>query len=209
MLFVNPEQVKYCQLTQTIGDKLKTIAGISYGDKLFIKLHSFPKEEKQAAIEKAKAISLENKGHFLIILVEEKTDYVIWQENDQVKQKSDKIQDMPVAEINLKSLVNKMRNEKGINIKDHWYNLRVYHHCFLGSEAVAWLIEYLKISHEKAMGIGKRLIAEKWIHPLNNEHDFKDENVLYRFYVDEKSEPKQPDKQMLDTDKIKKLFSLS
>jgi Domain found in Dishevelled, Egl-10, and Pleckstrin (DEP) len=87
--------------------------------------------------------------------------------------------------------------------------LRVYHHCFLGSEAVAWLIESLKISHEKAMGIGKRLIAEKWIHPLNNEHDFKDENVLYRFYVDEKSEPKQPDKQMLDTDKIKKLFSLS
>lgn len=112
MLFVSTDQVKYCQVTCFINNELQTLKGISYGDKLFTKLHSFSKNEKHDAIEKAKAISLENKGHFLVILVEENEKYVIWQQNDQVKIKKPK--DVNISEINLQELVTKMRNIGGI-----------------------------------------------------------------------------------------------
>ncbi|WP_353929353.1 hypothetical protein WJM97_13610 [Okeanomitos corallinicola TIOX110] len=204
MLLVAAEQVEYCQITYSRDNKLHTIDGMSYGGKLFTKIEFFPKHEKQAAIEKAKFMSVENKGHFLVILVEESTNYDIWQENDQVKIKSHDTKDIDIADINLEELVTKMRNVGGIRIEDRRHNLRVYHRCFVGKEAVAWLIESLKISQENAILLGQRLVDEKWIHHVTNDHNFKDEQLFYRFYWDEKQDDK-----LLNPNKIKKFFSLS
>ena len=186
MLLITGDQVKYCQISYSVGNEVRTLDGMSYRDKLFIKLHSFPKNQKQAAIEKAKVIALENKGHFLVILVEERENYVIWQENDQVKIKVPEPKHIPISEINLEQLVAKMRNVGGIRIEDRRYKLRVYPRCFVGSEAVIWLMESLKLSHENAIRLGQRLVDEKWIHHVADDHSFKDEYLFYRFYWDEK-----------------------
>ncbi|TAE55012.1 MAG: mechanosensitive ion channel protein [Nostocales cyanobacterium] len=209
MLLISAEQIKYCQLAYTKNNQQHTKKGMFYNNKLFTKIESFPKQEKHHAIEKAKFISVENKGHYLIIVVEETNTYDIWQQNDHVKIKSHETKDEnKVSEINLEELVKKMRNVGGIRIENRRYNLRVYHRCFVGKEAVAWFMEHLKISHEKAIVLGQRLIQEKWIHHVTNEHEFKDENLFYRFYWDEKLEEK-PEEKLLDGNKIKKFFSLS
>lgn len=186
MLLVTANQVKYCQVIYTIDDKSQIIDGMSYRNKLFIKLHSFLKSEKDIAIQKAKDIYLENKGRFLVILVEEIRNYVIWIENEQVKIKSQELKDIPISEINLEELVAKMRNVGGVRIENHWYNLKIYRKSFVGNEAVIWLMNSLKISRENAIRLGKRLVDEKWIHHVTDDHTFKDEYLFYRFYWDEK-----------------------
>jgi hypothetical protein len=208
MLLVAADQVKYCQVSYFRDNEVHTRDGISHGEKLFTKLYSFPKTEKHHAIEKAKYISVENKGHFLVLVVEETESYDIWQENDQVKLTSHTQKSISANEINLEKLVTKMRNVGGIRIEDRWHNLRLYHRCFVGKEAVAWLMEILKISHQQAIELGQRLVDEKWIHHVTNDHQFKDEYLFYRFYWDEKQEEKQDDK-LLDPTKLKKFFSLS
>jgi hypothetical protein len=186
MLLVTADQVEYCQVTYSADNEVHTVDGMSYGGKLFLNLHSFPKNEKQNAIEKAKFISVENKGHLLIILVEENNNYVIWQQNNEVKIKSQKPKEISISEIDLKKLVSKMRNIDGIRIEDRWYKLRVYRRCFVGNEAVAWLMESFKLSQENAIRVGQILIDKKFIHHVTDDHDFKDEYLFYRFYWDEK-----------------------
>lgn len=95
-----------------------------------------------------------------------------------------------------------------IRIENRWYNLRFHPRCFVGSEAVIWLMQSLKISHENAILLGQRLIDEKLIHHVTDNHAFKDEYLFYRFYWDEKQEEKNEEK-LLDPNKIKKFFSLS
>ena len=208
MLFIAADQVEYCQVTYSQDNQLKTTDGIYYRNKLFTKLSSFPKTEKHNAIEKAKSVSVENKGHFLVILVEESENYDVWQENHQVKLISQTLSNISVNDVDLEKLVTHMRNVGGIRIEDRWYKLRVYHRCFVGKEAVAWLMETLKISHAQAIKLGQRLVDEKWIHHVTNEHEFKDEHLFYRFYWDEKQE-ENTDEKLLDTSKIKKFFSIS
>jgi hypothetical protein len=186
MLLISADQVEYCQVTYSVDNEIRILDGMSYGGKLFLKLHSFPKNEKQNAIEKAKLISVENKGHFLIVLVEESEHYVIWQQNNQLKIKNQKPKEISISEIDLEELVSKMRNIGGIRIEDRWHNLRVYRRCFVGKEAVVWLMESLKLSRENAILLGQRLVDEKLIHHVTNDHEFKDEFLFYRFYWDEK-----------------------
>lgn len=208
MLLVTADQVKYCRLIHSKNNKLYTIDGISYREKLFTKLHSFPKNEKHAAIEKAKFISVENKGQFLVILVEQRKSHEIWQENNKVKIKSQRIKDIAINEINLEALVAKMRKNDGIKIENRRYRLRIYQRCFVGSEAVIWLMTSLKLSRENAILLGQRLVTEKLVHHVTDAHTFKDQNLFYRFYEDEKQGDKEEDK-LLNPKKIKKLFSLS
>ncbi|NES99046.1 MAG: mechanosensitive ion channel protein [Sphaerospermopsis sp. SIO1G2] len=202
MLLVTAEQVKYCQVTYHKNNQRHITEGMSYGNKLFTKINSFPKPEKHTAIERAKFVSVENKGYYLVILVEETDKYDIWQENDHVKIKSSSQPNINIAHINLEELVTKMRNVGGIRIEDRRHKLRTYHRCFVGKEVVAWLIENLKLSHNQAILLGQKLMDEKWIHHVTNDHKFKDEYLFYRFYWDEKSA-----NQLLNGNAIKKYFS--
>ncbi|MEA5616446.1 hypothetical protein VB711_01125 [Cronbergia sp. UHCC 0137] len=186
MLLITADQVQYCQLTYTIDDELQTIDGMSYRDMLFIKVYSFPKEQRLDAVEKAKFVSLENKGRFLVILVEENENYVIWQQTNQAQIKVEQPQEIPISEIDLEQLVAKMRNVGGIKIEDRRYKLKIYPRCFIGNEAVIWLMESLQLSQENAIRLGQRLIDEKWIHHVTDDHSFKNEYLFYRFYWDEK-----------------------
>ena len=87
--------------------------------------------------------------------------------------------------MNLDRVVAQMRNVGGLEIKKRRYNLKVYSRCFVGSEAVSWLQDNFGLSQTDAIALGQRLIEEKWIHHVTDDHQFKDEDLFYRFYRDE------------------------
>lgn len=91
-----------------------------------------------------------------------------------------------VAGIDIGKVIEKMRNIGGIKIKNRRYNLRIYPNCFIGSEAVEWMINNLNLSTEQAIKLGQRLIDEKFIHHVRDQHNFQNEYLFYRFYWDEK-----------------------
>lgn len=185
MLLLNADLVEYCQVMRLSGNVVETLSGVSYQEKLFTKVQEFPKDAKQEAIQEAKKLTLEHKGLLLILLLEEAEYYGIWQQNDQVKIKE--LKNMPVSEIDLEELVGQMRNVGGIRIEDRRYKLKTYSRCFVGSEAVVWLMRNLKLSKQDAIRLGQRLIDAKWIHHVVDDHPFEDDYLFYRFYWDEAS----------------------
>lgn len=82
-------------------------------------------------------------------------------------------------------LVNEMRGVDGLEIKNRNYRLKNYSLCFIGSEAVEWIQAKYDISKSEAVKLGERLIEEKIIHHVTDDHKFKSDYLFYRFYLDE------------------------
>ncbi|MGJ3250496.1 MAG: mechanosensitive ion channel domain-containing protein [Elainellaceae cyanobacterium] len=91
--------------------------------------------------------------------------------------------DLPDSELD--RLVSQLRGEQGIEIKDRRYGLRIYAQCFVGSEAVDWLMNEQKATRDEAIRIGKILVERGIIHHVTDEHTFEDQYLFYRFYADE------------------------
>ena len=70
----------------------------------------------------------------------------------------------------------------GVPVRDRTWRLTNYPCCFVGSQAVDWLIvhKYAK-SREDAVGIGARLLSAGEFSHVLNEHPFKDAKLFYRF----------------------------
>ncbi len=82
-------------------------------------------------------------------------------------------------------LVNDMRGLDGIKIENRQYRFKTYPLCFIGNEAVDWMRKRYNYSVAEAIKIGQNLIEEKIIHHVTDDHDFKNEHLFYRFYLDE------------------------
>lgn len=85
----------------------------------------------------------------------------------------------------LQSLVDQMRGPDGVDIKDRRHRLNVYPQCFIGTDAVHWLMRTQKATHTEALRIGQMLIDRGLMHHVVDEHDFEDAYLFYRFYEDE------------------------
>ncbi|MEB3213491.1 MAG: mechanosensitive ion channel domain-containing protein, partial [Leptolyngbyaceae bacterium] len=83
------------------------------------------------------------------------------------------------------ALVRQMRGSEGVEIKDRRYRLRMFSKCFVGSEAVHWLMQYQKATREEALRIGQLLVEKGIFHHVTDDHTFEDEYLFYRFYEDE------------------------
>ena len=79
------------------------------------------------------------------------------------------------------SLATEMQGQKGVEIKNRWYNLKCYPNCFIGSEAVEWLKQNKQITQEEAIALGQSLLEQGLIHHTHYDHDFKDEFLFYCF----------------------------
>ena len=187
MQFLNSKQVEKCTVLQQVNNQVKSIPGLAYQDKLFFKIATFSQAQGQEAIRYGREQFLAQKGKFLILVVEEENSHTVWLQNDQLKLATVKKENknISISQMKLAKLVAGMRGFQGLEIKDRRYNLKKYPQCFVGSEAVAWLTKNLNISSEEAIKIGQRLVREKWIHHVFDDHDFKDGNFFYRFYWDE------------------------
>lgn len=82
-------------------------------------------------------------------------------------------------------LVNQMRASGGLDIKNRTYRLQNYPLCFVGKEAVEWMRSKYSISTPEAIKLGQKLIDEKIIHHVADDHEFKNAELFFRFYIDE------------------------
>jgi Domain found in Dishevelled, Egl-10, and Pleckstrin (DEP) len=68
----------------------------------------------------------------------------------------------------------------GLHIADRTHMLRSYPRCFVGREAVDWLVATRGVSRSEALRLGRSLVAVGLIQHVLEEHDFKDGDFFYR-----------------------------
>ena len=74
----------------------------------------------------------------------------------------------------------RMRSSGGLDVRDRIHRLRSYGECFVGREAVDWLVRHQRVGREEAVRLGQRLAALGLIRHVLDEHDFKDAELFYR-----------------------------
>ena len=82
-------------------------------------------------------------------------------------------------------LLQRLRGEGGLDIRDRRYLLRIYPRCFVGSELVTWLMKNLGVGRQQAIQLGQTLVARNIIHHVTDDQPFRDGYFLYRFYQDD------------------------
>ena len=179
MQILTADQVNYCDIVPTGGTPDTIEPGIQYHGKLFIRREFYSKAQHQEAIQAGRKAFLDLKAKTLFLVVEEPTGYTLWQEDNGAKLAN------PLAGIDLDMLATRMRGPDGVEICDRQYSLNTYSSCFVGSEAVIWLVQHLKLSKPQAMQLGQQLVEAKLIHHVLDQHDFEDDYLFYRFYMDE------------------------
>jgi hypothetical protein len=190
MLLVKSQEVHYCQVVRRRGIESEIVPGLMYQNKLFIKGKSYPKKCRDEAQEYMRHKFLDVQTNVSSILVETERELTVWLSDDRVVLAIEKDGDGsdaedPIAQIDLDYVIAQMRGIGGIKIKDRRYHLRVYAQCFIGSEAVDWMRDRLRISRGEAVRLGQRLMDAKHIHHVVDDHKFKDGHFFYRFYWDE------------------------
>lgn len=192
MLILDSEQVQYCQVVATIKGEQKIESGLIYQNNIFIKVKTYSKEDLPIAIKECREDYLDNEDiEVPTLIVKSDKDITLWLEDKRFEPKQDKVNTASTSKkkesskINLKELVIEMRGSDGLEVKTRRHQLKLYQRCFVGSEAVDWLVKHLNISRTQAVAIGKKLVDKKVIHHVNDEHSFKDDNLFYRFYDDE------------------------
>ena len=73
-----------------------------------------------------------------------------------------------------------MRVPGGLDIRDRMFHLQTYSHCFVGRQAVDWMVQYARISRAEAVQQGRRLLALGLMTHVLDEHDFEDAELFYR-----------------------------
>jgi len=74
----------------------------------------------------------------------------------------------------------RMAGPGGLQVEDRSHQLRLYPRCFVGREAVDWLVSHQGINRQQAVRLGQGLVAVGLIRHVLDEHDFKDGDFFYR-----------------------------
>jgi hypothetical protein len=200
MLFLDHTQVQYCKIQS--GDQ--TLLGLIYNKNLFIREKAFPKEEMEAAIKECREEYLDHKERSQIatLLVKGKNSVGIWMQNNKYKSniiagssespttaKQSSSDNSPpkgnAQRISIRQLASQMHSEQGLEIKTRRYKLMLFQRCFLGNEAVDWIVNQVKVSREDAIALGQKMLDKGIFQHVTNEHQFKDEPLFYRFNEDQ------------------------
>ena len=85
----------------------------------------------------------------------------------------------------LAALAARLRGPDGVAIRERRHRLTVHRRCFVGSEAVGWLMERDGLTRQEAIAAGRRLVDAGLAHHVLDEHGFEDGWLFYRFRADE------------------------
>lgn len=200
MLFLDHTQVQYCKIQS--GDQ--TLSGLIYNQNLFIREKAFPKEEIEAAIKECREEYLdhEERSQIATLLVKGKNSVGIWMQNNKYKANiipgsSEQTTAKPQSSANnslakgnaqrisIRELASNMHSERGVEIKTRRHKLMLFQRCFLGNEAVDWMVAQVKVSREDAIILGQKMLDKGIFQHVSNEHQFKDEPIFYRFNEDQ------------------------
>jgi len=87
----------------------------------------------------------------------------------------------------LDGLVERMREPGGLEIRDRRHLLQHYPRCFVGRDAVRWLLEHEGLSRREALRAGALLVERGLLRHVLDEHPFADAGYFYRFAADEEA----------------------
>lgn len=74
------------------------------------------------------------------------------------------------------------RLEQGLEVKDRRYHLKSYKNCFVGSDAVQFMVSSgLTSTEEDALLLGNLLLDAGYIAHVLREHKFENKHLFYRF----------------------------
>ncbi|XP_031560616.1 rap guanine nucleotide exchange factor 4-like [Actinia tenebrosa] len=75
-------------------------------------------------------------------------------------------------------------------LRDRKYNMKEYPKCFVGSEAIDWLLKKSRLVHSRfhALSLWQALLEEGTLAHVTHEYDFRDKTLYYKFLVDEGDE---------------------
>ena len=81
----------------------------------------------------------------------------------------------------LAKLAAAIQGERGIEIKNRRWHLRLHYSCFVGEEFTNWLVQNFRDidTREEAIDLGKALMKEGLFEHVNSRHNFKDGNYFY------------------------------
>jgi hypothetical protein len=201
MLFLDHTQVQYCKIQS--GDQ--TLPGLIYNKNLFIREKAFPKEEMEAAIKECREEYLDHqeRSQIATLLVKGKNSVGIWMQNNKYKSNIiPESSESPATakpqsasnnspskgnaqRISIRQLASQMHSEQGVEIKTRRHKLMLFQRCFLGNEAVDWMVSQVKVSREDAIALGQKMLDKGIFQHVANEHQFKDEPLFYRFNEDQ------------------------
>jgi EAL domain-containing protein (putative c-di-GMP-specific phosphodiesterase class I) len=85
-----------------------------------------------------------------------------------------------------------MLSPGGLDIRDRLFHLRLYRQCFVGREAVDWLVRHAEVSRAEALRLGRRLVALGCLKHVLDEHDFLDGEYFYAVMSDTARDGTQP-----------------
>jgi small-conductance mechanosensitive channel len=91
----------------------------------------------------------------------------------------------PWRALDLEQLAARMRGADGVAIADRRHLLSLYPRCFVGADAVDWLMRTEDLARDEAIRLGQRLVDRGLLHHVLDEHPFRDGPLFYRFYADE------------------------
>ena len=91
------------------------------------------------------------------------------------------------AQLDLAAIEREMRSRNGVAVGDRSYLGKTYERCFVGTEAVEWLMKRHDLARGEAEDVGQSLIDLGTLHHVVDEHGFVDEGYFYRFRADEAS----------------------
>jgi len=82
--------------------------------------------------------------------------------------------------------------KKNVTVSDRRYRLKTYKQCFLGKEAVDYLVKSgAAPSRADALKVGKALQAANLFRHVTGDHELKDEGLFYRYLTNEERELKE------------------
>jgi len=73
----------------------------------------------------------------------------------------------------------------GVQVKDRKWRLKTYKKCFVGTEAIDWLVSKLgMVDREDAVSVGQELMRLQFFcHVCDDKQEFRDDYLFYNFMV--------------------------
>jgi len=81
----------------------------------------------------------------------------------------------------IRRVVEALRGDDGVEIADRRHLFAVYRACFVGRDAVDWMVGSLDLTRDEATDLGQALIERGLVRHVLDEHGFKDGYFFYTF----------------------------
>eukprot|EP00976_Prorocentrum_cordatum_P024309 494775-Prorocentrum_minimum.AAC.3 len=74
-----------------------------------------------------------------------------------------------------------VRLSENVKVEDRTYFLRKYERCFVGTDAVEWMLKTQVVeSVQEAVAVGNQMLRSGLVHHVLNEHPFENRKLFYR-----------------------------